>query len=255
MQSRWHQPRGGEVHALVLDRAGERITTAITYRAPSQNPATQFARTLIVGLFFLGFGLWSLVSVRTPFGRIVSYLCLALAIGLFQGPHLGPWDGVASGVEFAAAVLGLGLMAHFLLLFPKPKKVGLNPTISRVFWVTFLLFVALLVVEIVVHPALYNVYGVVTTILVMATILVSLAAVGHSLVKFRGAALRDSGMGLVALGLIIAMGPPLVQMLVGLVIPGFSLPGSTSFQLLLAAIPAGFALGVRKHARMATPLI
>ena len=59
-------------------------------------------------------------------------------------------------------------------------------------------------------------------------------------------------MGWVIGGLLLAFGPPLVQLLVGTVIPGFSLPGSGAFQLLLAAIPAGLALGVRKHARMAT---
>lgn len=255
MQSRWHQPKAGETHTLVVERAGDRITTRITYQPSDGNPVTQFAMTLIVGLFFLGFGFWSLVSVQTPFGRIVSYLCLALAIGLFQGPHLGPWDGISSGVEFAAAVLGLGLMAHFLLLFPKPKRAGLNPTIRKTFWIVYFLFVTLLVVEVLLHPLLYNIYGVVTTILVLGAILISLAGAGHSLFRFRGKALTDSGMSLVSLGLAIALGPPLIQMLGGLIVPGFSLPGSNGFQLLLAAIPAGFALGVRKHARMKAPLV
>jgi membrane-associated protease RseP (regulator of RpoE activity) len=255
MQSRWAQPRSGEKHTLVFDRDGERFATEITYQPQSRDPTTQFLKVLIVGLSFLGFGLWSLVSVPTLFGRLTAYLCLALAYGLFQGPHLGSWDGMSSGVEFAAAILGLGLMAQFFLLFPKPKKAGLNPTVRKVFWITYFLFVALLVVEILVHPALYTVYGVVTTVLVMATILLSLGAAGHSVVKIRGKARGDSGMSLVALGLIIAMGPPLVQMVIGAVIPDFSLPGSDSFELLLAAIPIGLFLGVRRHSRMETPLI
>lgn len=254
MQSRWPQPRTGETHTLVLDRDGERITTEITYDGPTRDPEWQFAKTLIVGLAFLGFGLWSLVAVHTGYGRLVAYLCLALAYGLFQGPHLGTWDGIASHVEIAAGLLGLGLLLRFLLLFPKPKKAGLNPAVTRTLVGAFALFLVVSTVELLVHPALYNIHGIITGIFILGVVALILLSAGHSVIKLPLKAIVDSGIGLVVLGLVVSLGPPLIQMVIRLVIPDFSLPGLGESQLLLAAIPAGLALGVRKHSRMATPL-
>lgn len=249
MQSRWPQPHTGDAHSIVLDREGERITTEITYRPRTGRQASDFLKTVMVGLAFLGFGLWALASVQTQYGVGVAYICLALAFALFNGPHLGVWDGLASHAEVSVGLLGFILLLRFLLTFPTPKRAGLNPRVTRGLFVVFYLFVGFLVVELIVHPALYTVSGVVTTLLILPVVVLVLLSAAHSTFGSSRDVLLGSGMGWVAMGLAVAFLPPLLQVAVRLAIPGFSLPGSGSFQLLLAAIPAGLALGVRRHAR------
>jgi hypothetical protein len=77
----------------------------------------------------------------------------------------------------------------------------------------------------------------------------ALVALGHSWISLSRDERRASGFYWIPLGLAVAIGPFLVIALIGLAVPGFSVPGQDYLVPLGAAIPIGMALAVIKGAR------
>ena len=72
MESRWPRslvPRIGESRRFIVDRNGERIPVDVVFPAPFAAAVSNRISALIVGLAFLGSGLWVFLTVQTRHAR------------------------------------------------------------------------------------------------------------------------------------------------------------------------------------------
>jgi hypothetical protein len=246
MESRWPRsltPRAGDTRRFLVEREGKNVAVNVVYGAPPRSVvAMRLGGAALVGLSFLGFGLWAFFSVRTSHALALAQIGLVTG-AMYMSPNLGAWNGVTNLIQGVSAVLWVALLLRFFLTFPKPKRGSESrPAAYAIFGVCGLVL-ALYVVEIVVHPLLYYVVGEVLSLLMQGYAVLIVAAVTHTVVKPPRGALWQSGMGWILLGLLVAVVPNVAAAF------GLRLPASRYYPLLFAAVPLGMALAVRKRAR------
>ncbi len=247
MESRWPRalaPKVGESRRFVVERNGQRVQLDVVYPPPFAAAVNNRLRAALVGLFFLGIGLWSWLSVRTLPAQTLGHIGLAAGAGVAfgLGPNFGTWNGVQSHIATAADVLIFVLVLRFFLIFPKPKALSQNQLVTAAMFGVWGCLLIFLVVELLVHPALYYTTGSVTSPLMLLFVVLSLAAITHTLVKTSRADLRDSGMYLILGGVLVAILGIAVALLTQMRYGGWI--GS----LAILAIPLAMALAVRRHA-------
>jgi hypothetical protein len=248
MESRWPRqlaPRIGQSLRFVVERNGERVPVDVVYPPPSREAVNNRVGAALVGLAFLGFGLWASFTVGGRSAQTLASIGLAAgaAMSFGLGPNLGSWNGVQGHVSTACSVLMWILILRFFLTFPTPKRASGSRLASGIVygaWTGLLLF---LVAELVVHPALYYTTGSVAYPLMLAYGGLVLAAIIHTLVKTPRGELRRSGMYLIFGGLAVTAAVMAASFTSGLRLPGWIRAVS------IGVIPLTMALAVRKQAR------
>ena len=255
LYSRWPRdlvPRVGELLTLAVKREGEPLTLEIVYSPTPGGIINLRLGAAAIGLAFLVFCLWPIVTLRTRPALLLARIGLVAGLATFGiGPYLGTWDGVASHLQVASMFLLVVLLLQFFLSFPEPKPIGEKRFSQWLLFGPWLMFVGCLALELVFHPRLYHTFGGPGMLLLLAYGSLTLVAIVYSFLKTPMNELWASGMGWILLGLLVAMGPSLMVFLATLMIPGLWLPGVSYFPLLAMAIPLSMALAVRRQARSA----
>lgn len=249
MESRWPlalAPKAGQSRRFVVERKGQRLALDMAYPAPFPRAVNTRIGAVLVGMAFLGCGLWAYLTVRTPPALRLAHIGLAAAVSvsLGLGPNLGSWNGIQHHLGAAANVLTVLLLARFFLTFPKPKRVSESRLAWWAMygaWGCLLIFLA---AELILHPALYYTTGSVAGPLTLAYIILALAALAHTLVRSPGTELRDSGVTLILPGLGAALAGAAAVFAFGAGLPGWA------SALPVALIPLALALAVGKQARL-----
>ena len=252
MESRWPRslvPGIGESRRFLVEREGERIPLDVVFPPPSMAAVSNRVRAGLVGLFFLGCGLWAFLTVETRHARMLTHIGLAAGVGASAGlgPHLGSWNGVQGHVSTAASALLLILLLRFFATFPASKAVSRSRLAAGVVYGTWGCLVAFLVVELAVHPALYYTTGEIAGPLATGYVLLIAAAVTHTVWKGSRAALLESGMHWVLGGLLLAVAGPVVTP----AIAGGAWAWVQAVPIL--ALPLSMALAVRRYSRLSSP--
>jgi hypothetical protein len=246
MESRWPRslvPQVGESRRFVIERDGERIAIDVVFPAPFAAAVNNRIKAAMAGLVFLGIGLWTFLTVQTRPARTLAYIGLAAGVGaaLGLGPHLGSWNGVQGHISTAADVLMFILLLRFFVTFPTSKRVSESRLAAWLVYGAWGGLLVFLLVELLVHPALYYTTGSVASLLIQAYVILILAAITHTLVKGPRAAVWESGMNWIVGAFVVAI--------VAMFALPVNLPGLAEV-ILMAAIPIAMALAVRKHARL-----
>lgn len=245
MESRWPRallPGIGEPRRFVVERDGKRIPLDVVFPPPSAAAVSNRVRAGLVGLFFLGCGLWAFLTVESRHARTLNQIGLAAGLGAAAGlgPSLGSWNGVQGHVSTAASVLLLILLLRFFVTFPVSKAVSRSRLAAWIVYGTWGCLVAFLLVELAVHPALYYTTGTVASPLFSGYILLIAAAIVHTFLKGPAPTLRASGMYWVLGGLLLAI----AGMAVTPMIAGGAWAWVQAVPVL--AIPLSMALAVRQ---------
>lgn len=254
MYSRWprslsRQP--GEALRMVVERDGERYEGAVVFREPPGSPGLRL-RVLAVGLSFLWFGLWAFLTTPSPHSTTLLIMGLALGLGM-PAPEMWTWNGVRDHLQVAGTTLWALLLLRFFLFFPEPKRVTRRRGVDLVLFAPWTVLLACLALELAFHPRFYHTFGGFAGLLLVAYLVLALVAVIHTVRRTPATRLRASGMGIILLGIAVALIPNLVTVAAWLIPPGFKVPGDEYYPLLAAVIPLSMALGVRRHARAAAP--
>jgi hypothetical protein len=253
LYSRWPRdlsPRAGESLDMIVERDAQRLPLEIVYEPTPQSIINMRLGVAAIGLAFLIFCLWPMVTVRTPQALLLARIGLVAGLATFGiGPYLGTWDGVASHIQLGSMFLLVALMLQFFLKFPEPKTMGEKRVGQWLIFGPWVLFVGCLVLELVFHPRLYHTFGGPGMMLLLAYGALTLVAIAHSFLRTPMRELWASGMGWILLGLLVAMGPSLVVFLAILMIPDLRMPGVGYLPLLIMAIPLSMALAVLTRAR------
>ncbi len=250
MESRWPRslaPGLGDSRRFLVERKSGRVLLNVQYGPPPRGVLSLRLGPAIFGFSFLGLGLWTLVTVRSRPAQTLAQIGFAggIAAATGLGPHLGGfWNGVQDHVSAAAAVLMFVLLLRFFVTFPRPKPVGDSRAARYAVLGTWICLVAFLIVELVVHPALYYTTGSVISPLVLAYGILIRVAIGHTLTKTPRAELHASGVDLIVGGLVA----PLIAIAAAFV-SGARFPG-WAYALATVSIPLTMAIAVRGHARL-----
>ncbi|HKJ01899.1 MAG TPA: hypothetical protein VJ997_05570, partial [Longimicrobiales bacterium] len=187
-----------------------------------------------------------LFTVRTPHAQRLTMVGMVAALAL-PGPYLGVFNGAADHVQVAAEILALILLLHFLLLFPRTKRLARSPLVGLLY-IPWLALLGCLVAELVTHPRLYHAFGGFIGLLVLGYAVAAVGVLIHTAATTPGREWRASGLGLLLAGWALALVPNLVAVAGWFIPPGFNTPGQRYFPLLLVAIPVSMALAVRREA-------
>ena len=250
MYSRWPRSlsRGpGESLRMTALRQGQEVSGDVVFRErPAGAWKANFGAAVVL-LSFLWFGVWALLSVGTEAARLLALLGLALSVEAAGGFQAGSWSGVVDHVKVACGVLGTLLLARFFLLFPAPKRRSSGRVATGLLFLPWLFLLGCLGVELAFHPRYYNSFGGVIGLEMLGYVLLALGAMIHTAVTLPRQERRDSGIGIILLGMGAAVALTLVAA-VDFFFPALAIPGSGWLALGFALIPLSMALGVRKAA-------
>jgi hypothetical protein len=248
MESRWPRslvPRIGESRRFVVRRDGKQVPVDVVFPAPSAAAVANRVRAALVGLAFMGAGLWAFLTLNTRHARKLAQVGLAAGVSaaLGLGPHLGWWSGVQGHVATAANVLTFILLLWFFVTFPVPKAVSRSRIAAWLVYGPWAGLLVFLLVEVIVHPALYYSTGSVTSVLVLAYVLLTLAALAHTVATVPRAELRRSGMAWVLGGFLRVICWTVLRFALPVSLPSYA------DAAVIAAIPLSMALAVRRDAQ------
>jgi hypothetical protein len=249
MYSRWPRflsRRPGESIQMVVEREGELVRGEVVYRERPGRVSGMRLGASLIAVSFLWFGMWAFFTTPTRHGLRLAAIGLVTGLAL-PGPNLGTWNGVKDHIQIASMVLWVLFLLRFYLFFPRPKRPALNRLVTGLLYAPWLILLFCLVLELAYHPRFYHSFGGFYGMLMLVYGGLALAAVIHTGVTTSREDLRESGMAIVLWAILVAVLPNLVAVAGWFIPPGFDIPGSSFFPLLLAVIPLGMALGVRKH--------
>ena len=225
-------------------RGGLPVVADVVYRPRGPNRFAQGA--LVVLLAYLWCGLWVRLSVPTAPARALARAGLAAGVGVAAVPNTGGiWNGVISHVQMAALVLMTVFLLRFILVFPKPKRVGGSRVAAVAMYGVVALLVAFQLLELIVHPRLYLVTGNVGGLVMLVFFVLALAALTHTVVTTPRGEVWKSGLGWALIGVAAAI----VAVVVPVVGTALRLEGIAWLELLFAALPLTLAIAVRNQAR------
>ncbi|HSM15446.1 MAG TPA: hypothetical protein VK845_00425, partial [Gemmatimonadales bacterium] len=185
--------------------------------------------------------------VGTVHAEKLAAIGLAVGVGMLgMGPSLGRLNGVVGHISFAALILWAAFLLRFFITYPITKRAGASAVTTGIISGLWILFLPLLVLELVTHPALYHTYGGPGYLLMLTYLILALVAVVHTWVTTPRAELTRSGMSLVLIGLAIGLVPALVGVVDWAFMRNFDIPTSTYWPILVAVIPVAMAMGVQR---------
>jgi membrane-associated protease RseP (regulator of RpoE activity) len=243
-----------EVRTFEVERDGETLSLDVTYVALPLNNALVLYGGILVGVLFLVFGVWAFLTVQSSTTALLAVLGITFSPGLMAGPYFASASvRTAVGVVILLLIIvGFAVLTHFLLVFPKPKRMLER---RKMTWAVYspavvvgLLAVWFLVAQPAATSAVNVFFRALFGLFVVAYFGTSLIALIHSYVKTPSQDRAVSGLNLLLIGAVVGLGPSLVISIVGLIAPQIVVPGAQFLPLGIGLLPVTFALAaVRKE--------
>lgn len=246
MESRWPRAlaaRPGESRRFLVERNHGMELVNVVYEPAAPCLVHQWLAGAAVCLVFLGCGIWAVLTVGSPAADALAGTGFAAALfgSLSMGPNVGWWRALQCNGSAAAAALVPLFALWFFLTFPEEKRVGRSRVARWIAGSAFVCLLAFLVVEIAIHPVLYEKTGLVIIGWTIVCALLTLAAIVHTLVKMPRGGIRRSGMLLIFAGWLVVIAGVVLTML-----PFLKVAGWVSL-LLWAALPLSMAMAVKQR--------
>jgi hypothetical protein len=251
------RPAINEVRTFEVARGGQVLSFDLAYAAlPMSNALVRYGAVL-VGFLFLVCSVWAFLTVPTKRTMLLSVLGIAFATGLMGGPYFSSADvRTAVGVVILLMIIvGFAVLTHFLLVFPKTKRILERRKMAWVVYAPAALVGCLSVWFLVAQPAATSAVNVFFRALFALFVVLyfgtSLIALIHSYVKADAQDRVASGLNLLLVGAVVGLGPSLVISLVGLVAPQVVVPGAQFLPLGIGVLPVTLALAAVRGERRA----
>ena len=246
-----------EVRTFEVERDGQAMSVDLSYAVLPLTNALVTYGAILVGVLFLVFGVWAFLTVPSSTTALLAVLGIAFSPAFTIGPYFAS-AGVRTAVGVVILLLiivGFAVLTHFLLVFPKTKRIFER---RKMTWAVYspaavvgLLTVWFLVVQPSATSAVNVFFRALFGLFVVAYFGTSLIALIHSYVKADAPDRVASGLNLLLMGAVVGLGPTLVIALVGLIAPQVVIPGAQFLQLGVGLLPVTFALAAVKAERCA----
>lgn len=253
----------GETRTLVVGETAETTLAAgeqgavnrdvaITYVAqPGRNIALGWGG-FIIGLCFVGFGVFAYMKAPSRSALLLAITGLCLGGAFFGGPYIASYAlrTIVNTFFLMLVVLGFATLLHCLMEFPKPKAMLGKAHATKVLYAPAALMALFLLWLIIFEPqgtsSLNMVANVLIGIFVVGYFGLALVALIHSFVKAAPHERSKYGLNLMLVGLLIGLLPVTISALVTTFAPSVILPGSDFFFLTMVLIPITMALAVMR---------
>jgi len=247
------RPAVGREEAIEVERDGETVTLTVMRVAQSSSDRLSSYLTIVVGLVFLGMGLWAYFTAPGASTKLLAVAGVLFAFPFTGGPYRG--NGFLSNVLVALVITGFvfafAKMLHFTMLFPDGKEPD-----RRLLYGPALLVATVVVAAVLIQPGSAAGFGRVFQFVFIGYVLVYIGLALRNLGKtWAGASAesrRNHGLTLILSGVGIGFGILFLSALLGLVAPNLSLPGGQWLQLSLALVPICCAIAAVRSARSGT---
>ncbi|HKZ02965.1 MAG TPA: PDZ domain-containing protein [Pyrinomonadaceae bacterium] len=249
------RPRIDETRSIVVERSGSRLPLSITYE---KNPASydfKYTAFAIIAFAFLAAGTICFWFYPTSTTSLLFWLGLTGAFVFMHKPYL---ESFAARSAFAMlrwliTSLWLAILLHFLLTFPKPKRMletrALLPRVA-LYFPCLLLFLVISYYtafpsglagrgQLVINVAFFFI----GTYLVLGV-----AAFVHTYLTLLEKE-RTRGIKLLAVGTVIGILPIAISIIAVVIAPQVNLPGRDYYILTLVLLPFSFAFSVWEQMR------
>jgi hypothetical protein len=253
----FNQPRAeiGEVRTIQVDRDGASMNLDVQYAEQPGDQKVLAYLAILIGLCFLGFGLWAYRGAPGRQTTRLAVLGLLFGLAFLGGPYIASpiLRAVVGSVVLFAVLMGFAVLLDHVLNFPKESDgAGVRA-----------IYAPAIVVGIV--PIVFTILRPDATsgVNIFFRLLFGLFLLGYFglalivIVKtFSKATLPERaahGLNLMLFGTLVGLGPLLISSLVGLISPQTVLPGQQYLFLTLILIPITFAMAAIKSASGATP--
>ena len=249
VENPWSRPdrhglESGRQQSLSVERAGTTQTVHVTWGLRSSAQWRSLLLDFMVTASFLGFGLWAYLASGTMPGFLLAVLGICYGVANFRGPNAGLLDSGTGFIQHNLGVLYTGILAHLLVVYPRRKRIGGRPVPGWAVYAAFLPLLAFGAVEWRIFPAFLDQYRAVGAYTDLLYMVLCLTALVHTWIVIPRSERRSTGFNRVLWGLALAFGPFLILGLLGVVLPGFVLPGSEYLVLLGGVIPGSMAMAV-----------
>ncbi len=249
------RPEINEVRTIEVERDGRAMSFDLAYAALPTNNALVRYGAVLVGFLFLVCGVWPFITVPTKRTMLLSALGVAFSAGLMAGPYFtsATVRTTVGVVILLMIIVGFAVLTHFLLVFPKTKRILERRKTTWLVYSPAAVVGCLSVWFLVAQPAATSGVNVFFRALfglfVVAYFGTSLIALIHSYVKADARSRVVSGLNLLLVGTVVGLGPSLVISLVGLVAPQVVVPGARFLPLCIGVLPVALALAAVRGER------
>jgi hypothetical protein len=255
------RPRLGETRTLVVEKrapttlaAGEEAAptreVAITYAAPLARDVALTWAAFLIGLCFIGFGLFAYLKAPSRSATLLALMGLFLGVGFFVGPYFESYAVRSTFVALGlvVAIFGFAFLLHYLMEFPKLKAIMERRHTTKLLYLPALL-VALFALYLIgfaprgtsgFNRFVVAIFG----IFIVLYFGLALWALIHSFVKATPDERSRFGLNLMLGGALIGLLPLTIAALVGIFAPTVVLPGARFFFLTMVLIPITMAIAV-----------
>ncbi len=254
------QPRTeiGETTVLVVERtdAATGATTTenigITYSALPARDRTVSIVAGLIGFVFLLSGLIVFLKTQSTPALLFAAVGFGFAAILLPSPYIGPYGLriFTMTLFFLAFLTGFACLLHFLLVFPKRKRVMEKKLVPWLIYSPVAVFVAVGIINFVVVDlqvgTLRAPAAVLLGLILIGYVLLSLGALVHSFVTAGPGERAAEGLNLMLAGVVVGLLPMTVMMVAGMFVRTDLLPGGDWIFLPLILIPISFAAALLK---------
>lgn len=248
------RPAVGEPWAIEVERAGTPVTLDVVNAALSPRDMLVMRLATVIGLCYLGFGLWAYfaapnaaTTVLAVFGLLFGWAFMG--VPYFASPALRT---LSNSLILTSILIGFAVLLHFLLLFP--RGTGLEPPSRR--WLVYgpavataVFFIALDITMPDATSGLNTFVRLLINGLIVGYFAACLIVLVRMFARATPAERSQNGTGLMLAGALLGLIPLILNGVVALVAPRVVLPGGQYYFLSLAFIPITFAIAAVRAAR------
>ena len=248
----FRQPRAeiGETRTIVVERDGQSVDLDVQYAEQPGDQMLLLYLGVLIGLCFLGFGLWAYMGAPGKQTGRLAVLGVLFGLAFLGGPYIAsPLLGAIVGsVVLFAVLMGFAVLLDHVLNFPREGDGSRTRMIYAPAILVGLIVTGFNILQPDSTSAINLFFRFMFGVFIVGYFGLALIVMVKTFSRATPTEKTAHGLSLMLIGTILGLGPLLLGGLVNLVSPQTVLPGQQYFALTLALVPITFALAALKSA-------
>jgi hypothetical protein len=250
------RPKIGETQAISVQRDGRAVEVQLRFSGLPAIDAFAYLVSAFTGLSFLALGLWAYFRIPRTSTMLLALVGIGVGSVFVEMPYVDSASARAlleCGL-IVTTVAGFAALLHFMLVFPKAKRILARRGILLVLYVPAALVSAGCLLALALGPrgaggeaALMNTLAL---LLVLVYFCLAVVAYGHGYMSAARQERSAAGLDFLALSLLLGLAP-MVATAVAIVAPGVVLPGAHHYDVVWVLIPFALARATIRQAATA----
>lgn len=242
------RPAIGETRTFVVDRGGQEMSLDVQYAGLPGTQAMAGYLSTLIGLAFLGLGMWAYRKTPNASTRLLAWLGVTFGLAFVAAPYFTSatmriWVGA---ITTAAVFMGFAILLDFLIRVGKDDAYTEAPITSPLVYLTAGLVAAMLAGLSIFQPAatsgLNRAVSVIIGLFIVGYFGLAMVQVVRNYTGADEATRESRALGMMLGGVMVGLVPVTLTSLVALVSPQTVIPTGQYWFLTLVAIPVTFAL-------------